>query len=111
MNTVPILFAGVLTLAASACYATVEPEPVGYAYVTSAPADVETYPSVYYEGRPVYYYGDHWWFRDGSRWGYYRSEPEYLHRQRSYVQQAPPAHRAAPRVEERREAPPAERVR
>ena len=33
---------------------------------------------VYYEGRPAYFYGDRWYYRDGGGWGYYRNEPEYL---------------------------------
>ena len=33
----------------------------------------------YYDGRPVYYYNDYWYYRIGpGRWGYYRTEPGYL---------------------------------
>ncbi|HTR49507.1 MAG TPA: hypothetical protein VMJ10_02305 [Kofleriaceae bacterium] len=33
----------------------------------------------YYDGRPVYYYNDYWYYRIGpGRWGYYRTEPAYL---------------------------------
>ena len=43
-------------------YATVDPEPVGYAEVDSAPVGIETYPSVVYEGHPTYFYGDRWYY-------------------------------------------------
>ena len=72
----------------SGCHAYVEPD-VGYATVTSAPVDIETYPSVSYEGRPVYFYGDRWWYRDGRRWTYYRDEPVQLHRERAHVRRVP----------------------
>lgn len=98
------------------CVATVEPEPV-YAEATDVPPHIETYPYVIYEGRPVYYVGERWYYRRGPSWVYYRSEPAVLHRQRPYVQQAP---RAYPRREYRRPeysapppryAPPATQVR
>jgi hypothetical protein len=89
--------------ALTGCYATVDPQPVGYAETTSAPVDIETYPSVTYLGQPTYFYGDRWWYRDGARWSYYRSEPEELHRQRGVVIHAPRRVRVAPRVEERHE--------
>jgi hypothetical protein len=66
-------------------------EPV---YLTSAtvPVDIETYPSTVYEGRNVYLYGGHWYYRDRERWQYYRTEPEELRRHREFIQQAPPAY-------------------
>ena len=70
------------------------------------------YPYVVYESRPTYYVSGRWYFHDGSRWVYYRREPPYLYRQRTYVRRSPPAYRrpefAAPPP---RYAPPAERVR
>jgi hypothetical protein len=94
--------------ALSGCYAYAG-TPTVYAEAYEAPVavDVQTYPSTYYEGRPVYLYRDRWYYRDGSRWQYYRSEPAELHRHRGYVQQAP----AARRVEAPRYAPPARRER
>jgi len=84
------------------CYAYAGP-PVAYAEVSEAPVEVDiaTYPQTQYEGRPVYLYRDRWYYRNGSRWSYYREEPPTLHRQRSYVRQAPPARRekARPRVQ------------
>jgi hypothetical protein len=32
----------------------------------------------YYEGRPAYFYNNRWFYRDGARWNYYRSEPAVL---------------------------------
>ncbi len=103
-----VLAATAVSLSVAGCYATVEPEPVGYADTTAAPVNIETYPSVVYEGHPAYFYGDHWWYRDGNRWSYYRSEPAELHRQRAYVQRAPAAR---PAREEGRPAPAREEAR
>jgi len=82
------------------CYASVDPPPVGYAETTAAPVDIETYPSVVYGGEPVYFYGDHWWHRDGGRWTTFRDEPAELRAQRDVVRRAP--RRVAPRPEVRR---------
>lgn len=98
------------------CTVTTEP---AYAEVDTAPPNIETYPSTVYEGQTVYLYNDHWYYRHGDRWAYYRREPEYLTHQRTVVRRpAPPApgrgYYAAPPVErreERREAPPAYPVR
>ncbi len=103
-----IAAAGAVALAVgglTGCYATVDPQPVGYAETTAAPVDIETYPSVVYDGQPVYFYGDHWWHRDGSRWTYYRDEPAELHRQRDVVIHAPrrAVRPAPPRTEVREE--------
>lgn len=49
------------------CVATVEPE---YAEATYVPDDIEAYPYVVYEGRPVYYVHDRWYFRHGPHWVY-----------------------------------------
>ncbi|MFI5302310.1 MAG: hypothetical protein ACHREM_29815, partial [Polyangiales bacterium] len=75
----------ILASTLTGCYASVEAPTVGYADTTSAPVDIETYPSVVYEGQPVYFYGDRWWYRSGGNWAYYREEPVELHRQRDVV--------------------------
>jgi hypothetical protein len=36
----------------------------------------------YFEGRPVYWYNNNWYYRDHGRWSYYRSEPGYLRERR-----------------------------
>jgi hypothetical protein len=41
---------------------------------------------VYYEGRPSYWYGNQWHYRQGRTWRTYRSEPRYLRDQRSHGQ-------------------------
>ena len=56
--------------------------------VAAAPAQAqEGYPPetyiatsepAYFEGRPVYYYGGYWYYRDGHAWRHYASEPYYL---------------------------------
>ena len=49
-----------------------------YVEVHTAPSDIEEYPSTYYEGRPVYWYDGHWYYRRGPGWAYYRDEPRPL---------------------------------
>ena len=44
--------------------------------VDPSPAFVATTPPYYYDGRPAYWYGNRWRYRDQSgRWTHYRSEP------------------------------------
>ncbi|HET9989444.1 MAG TPA: hypothetical protein VFQ65_13025 [Kofleriaceae bacterium] len=38
----------------------------------------------YFEGRPVYWYNNNWYYRDHGRWSYYRSEPRYLRERRAH---------------------------
>lgn len=83
-------------VALGGCTIHTTPEPTSYVEVTSAPADVEVYPRTYYEGRTVYYVDGRWMFRDRGRWVYYRTEPPELYRQRTVIQQAPPAYRSPP---------------
>jgi hypothetical protein len=94
--------------------ARVTPEPE-YAEADYVPADIEAQPYVIYDGRPVYYTRDRWYYRRGPHWVYYRREPPALYRQRPYVQQAPRAYpRSGPRPGTRRPeyaAPPAREVR
>ena len=47
-----------------------------------SPVFVATTSPEYYEGRPVYYHRDHWYYRDQRGWNYYRSEPRDLHERR-----------------------------
>src|SRR4051812_35547353 len=61
--------------------------------VQTAPADVYAYPRTEYRGHPVYYVNGHWYYPQGRRWYYYRTEPTELTRHRRYVEQAPPAPR------------------
>lgn len=70
-----------------------------YVVVQTAPARIEEYPSTYYEGRPVYWYDGHWYYRRGPRWAYYREEPRPLivyrespewHHHRHYDHRPPP---------------------
>jgi len=95
--------AGIMAIAVTAltgCYATAAPPPIDYAETTAAPMDIETYPSVTYLGQPVYFYGDHWWYRNSGRWTYYRNEPAELQRQRDVVRARGRVH-ATPPVEVR----------
>ena len=72
--------------ATSGCAATIVAEPLYY----PPPGFLATATPVYYEGRPAYYYNDHWYFQTSHGWSYYRSEPGFLYRQRVVV--GPPAH-------------------
>jgi len=56
-------------------------------YGTRAEAQIMVYPPaewlatstpVYYEGRPAYWWGNRWYYRNGAGWGYYHDEPGYL---------------------------------
>jgi len=85
-----LLAAGAIALGTASCYAYAEPAYVEARYV---PDYVYSYPSVYYEGRPVYLIDGRWYFDRGGRWVYYRDEPDVLYRQRVYIQQAPEAER------------------
>jgi hypothetical protein len=82
----PIICAFALSCAAlggAGCYASAG-VPGADVELTSAPVDIDTYPSVYYEGRPAYFYHDHWYYREGRAWRYYHTEPRFLfeHRRR-----------------------------
>ncbi|MFO7181665.1 MAG: hypothetical protein DIU78_023495 [Pseudomonadota bacterium] len=87
----------VVTLSGSAlaCYATTEPAVVE---VYSVPTTIHRYPYVFYDGRPVYLVGGHWYYRVGPRWYVYRRVPEPLVNQRRYIERryierAPPVRR------------------
>ncbi len=47
-------------------------------------AYIATVEPEYYEGRPVYYYNNYWYYRDHGRWSYYRSEPMWLRERRGH---------------------------
>jgi hypothetical protein len=47
------------------------------------PAYIATIQPEYFEGRPVYWYGNHWYFRDERGWHFYRNEPRALHERRA----------------------------
>nr|HEX4312894.1 hypothetical protein [Kofleriaceae bacterium] len=55
-------------------------------YVEVGPPDtyVATVDPEYFESRPVYFYNDHWYYRDHGRWAYYDREPDYLRGRRTY---------------------------
>lgn len=95
LREIPIAILGLSMLPVlAACTATVQEEPA-YVEASDAPADIEVYPHTYYQGHTVYLVHNNWYYRDGSRWVYYRREPSPLYRQRTYVQRAPPARRVA----------------
>ncbi len=82
------------------------------AYEPAPPVgDIEEYPSVVYEGAPVYFVGGTWYRHDARGWGEYRREPRELATQRGeherdprWVQAArrPPSPVARPGAIERR---------
>src|SRR5690606_1573358 len=75
----------VLALSGSAvgCYATTEPAVVE---VYSVPPAISRYPSVFYDGHPVYLVDGHWYYRVGPRWYVYRRVPPPLVQQRRYIE-------------------------
>ncbi len=95
--TARILFPIVACAALTACAAgttwptvqvTSAPAP-SYYVDTEAPIGIEAAPQVFYEGRPTYYYQDHWYYRDGQQWRYYRDEPSGLAEHRVRFQEQP----------------------
>ena len=42
-------------------------------------AFVATTQPYYYDGRPAYWYGNRWRYRQGAGWAHYRTEPAPLH--------------------------------
>jgi hypothetical protein len=65
--------AGVITscLVSARAFAQVE-------VVIPPPAFIATATPVYFEGRPAYWWGGRWYFRDGGAWRFYHDEPAYL---------------------------------
>lgn len=72
--------------ASTGCSTEVVAEPAFY----PPPSFVATTAPVYFEGRPAYWYNGRWYFRSAGGWAYYRSEPDYLFRQRTIY--GPPVH-------------------
>jgi hypothetical protein len=48
------------------------------------PAFIASSTPEYYEGRPVYFFNNAWYYRDGDHWNYYRREPDFLRERRSH---------------------------
>lgn len=68
------------------------------AYDESVPVDdIETYPSIVFDGAPVYYVGGTWYRHDRRGWGVYRREPQGLAQQRARHERDPQWVRAAQR--------------
>ena len=49
---------------------------------------IATATPVYFEGRPAYWWGGRWYYRDGRRWGAYRDEPGFLRDYRAHREPA-----------------------
>jgi hypothetical protein len=88
----------VFSLSLTGCLASARPRAV---YVeTGVPVGIATYPSGYYDGRPVYYSAHgRGYYRHGPRGAYYSAPPPVV-RRRVYVERAPRAY-SAPRSRER----------
>jgi hypothetical protein len=73
----------VVTYSASARVQPVVVQDEEEVYGEAAPVvEIETYPSVVYAGRPVYWVDGRWYYRGPRGWAYYRSEPRVLVTQR-----------------------------
>jgi hypothetical protein len=60
------------------------------AYEDAPPVDdIEDYPSVEYEGAPVFYVGGVWYRHDRRGWGVYRREPQALSERRAQHERDP----------------------
>jgi hypothetical protein len=65
----------------SGCYAGVGYD---YGYDGDYPPDayIATTEPFYFDGRPVYWYHDHWYYRSGGGWRHYDREPPALQQRR-----------------------------
>jgi hypothetical protein len=77
LKQVMLSAAVVLALGATAAQAQVE-----LRLFPPAPFIATTRPT-YHEGRPNYYYGNRWHYREGREWRQYREEPQFLRDQRN----------------------------
>ena len=50
----------------------------GYGYDYPPSGYVATAQPYYYSGRPTYWYGNAWHYREGAGWNHYRAEPAPL---------------------------------
>lgn len=55
-----------------------------YGDVGLTSAEIGIGPAYVYEGHPVYFHRDHWYYRDGRSWRYYRHEPRILYERRRH---------------------------
>jgi len=78
---VGLLFLSASAVATAGCADEVVVGPADY----PPAAFLATAQPVYYEGRPAYFYGNRWYYRNGASWGAYRSEPEFLSQRRPGV--------------------------
>lgn len=65
-------------------------QPVAEIVAPPPPPIVATVEPVYYEGHASYWYGGHWYWRDGRGWHSYREEPAFLRERR--LRTPPPRH-------------------
>ncbi len=87
LRPLPIVLASAFCLSAlgaTGCVVRERAEPVEYAEADPG-VDVTVYPHDYYEGRPVYWVHNRWYYRDGGHWRYYREEPRELYQRRVVV--------------------------
>ena len=81
MKTFKSMLKAVLVLAVPAALSVATPRAAlaQAVVVIEPPADyIATVDPEYYENRPVYFYNEHWYYRDHGRWSYYHDEPGYL---------------------------------
>jgi len=69
---------GAIALAAAGCGVEVGAEYPTGVYDGCSDAYVATTDPVYYDGRPAYWCGGYWQYREGGRWRRYEREPREL---------------------------------
>jgi hypothetical protein len=78
------VFVGAILVAATGCGVGVGPAyPADYYDDYPSDAYIATATPFYFEGRPAYWYGNHWYYRDGGRWNHYDREPAVLQQRRT----------------------------
>jgi hypothetical protein len=55
-------------------------------------AYIATAAPVYFEGRPAYWWGGRWYYREGRDWRYYHEEPVFLRERREHERWEPARH-------------------
>jgi hypothetical protein len=87
-SLVAVAVVGAAGIFLGGCAAEVSERPIVVAdqpavIATAVPADIETYPHVYYRGSVAYYVGDRWYYRGPTGYVVFRHEPVELVRYRT----------------------------
>ena len=78
-RTLATMLKGILCVGALTMFLTATPAQAQIRIEVSPPFwFIATASPVYFDGHATYWYGDHWYYRDGGAWRYYNDEPSHL---------------------------------